>query len=91
MDQVPSLRTNPFEPASLSPIVKAPFACALPYDLTWDDLRLILPDFAERGSAEAQAFASHEKQGLNGGPNSCILTLRYPSRENQFRSETIFI
>ncbi len=82
---------NPFEPANLSARPKAPLACALPYDLIWDDLRPILPDFDERGSAKAQAFASHEKQGLNGGSNSCILTLRYPSRENQFRSETIFI
>src|SRR5512139_2257706 len=82
---------NQYEPANLSPLAKAPLACELPYDLTWDDLRLILPDFAGRGGAEAQAFASHEKQGLNGGPNSCILTLRYPSSENQLRSETIFI
>jgi hypothetical protein len=82
---------NPFEPANLSPLPKAPLACALPYDLTWDDLRPILPDFDERGSAGAQAFASHEKQGLHGGSNSCILTIRYPAGENQFRSETIFI
>jgi hypothetical protein len=82
---------NPFEPANLSPLPKAPLACALPYDLTWDDLRPILPDLDERGSAGAQAFASHEKQGLNGGSNSCILTIRYPAGENQLRSETIFI
>ena len=63
----------------------------LPYDLTWADLQPILRDFDERGSAEARAFASHEKQGLNGGSNSCILTVRYPGRENQIRSETIFI
>lgn len=91
MDQVPSTRMNPFEPAHLSPLAKAPLACALPYDLTWDDLRPILPDFDERGSAKAQAFASYEKQGLNGGSNSCILTLRYPSGENQLWSKTIFI
>ena len=82
---------NPFEPANLSPLPKAPLACALPYDLAWDDLRPILPDFDERGSAGALAFASHEKQGINGGSNSCILTIRYPTGENELRSETIFI
>jgi hypothetical protein len=82
---------NSYDPANLSPIAKAPTACTLPYDLTWADLRPILPDFAGQGSAPAQAFASHEKQGLNGGPNSCILTLRYPSSETRLRSETVFI
>ncbi len=82
---------NPFEPARLSPIPRTPLACALPYDLAWDDLRAILPGFAERGAIQAQAFVSYEKQGLNGGPNSCILTLRYPTVGNQLRSETVFI
>lgn len=82
---------NPYLPANLSPLAKAPRRCALPYGLTWDDLRPFLPDFAERGGAQAQAFAAYEKQGLNGGANSCILTLRYPSRRDRFRSETVFI
>ncbi|HXQ33964.1 MAG TPA: hypothetical protein VN843_08135 [Anaerolineales bacterium] len=81
---------NPFEPASLSPMPKTPVPCLLPYNLTWDDLRSILPGF-EPESNTIQAFSSYEKQGLNGGANSCILTLRYLVEENQFRSETIFI
>ena len=82
---------NPFEPANLSPLQKAPHACALPYDLTWDDLWPILPGSCERESDRTQVFSSHEKQGLNGGSNSCILTLCYPTGENQHHSETIFI
>ena len=82
---------NPFSPASLSPLPKTPLPCGLPYQLTWDDLRPILPGYDERESARAEAFASHDKQGLNGGSNSCILTLRYPTGENQLSSETIFI
>src|SRR3989337_2811944 len=82
---------NPFEPANLSPLPRAPLECALPYKLSWDGLRPVLPDFDEGGSARAQAFASYEKQGINGGSNSCILTLQYPTSENQLRSETIFI
>ena len=84
-------RTNPFEPSNLSPVAKKPVACALPYDLTWDDLQSILPGFEESQSIHAQAFSSYEKQGLNGGANSCILTLCYPAGENQFRSETVFM
>lgn len=82
---------NPFEPASLSPIPKTAIACPLPYDLTPDDLESILPGFEERHGASIEAFSSYEKQGLNGGSNSCILTLRYPTGGNQFRSETVFI
>ena len=82
---------NPFEPARLSPIPKTLVASPLPYDLTWADIRSSLPGFDDRENANAQAFASYEKQGLNGGPNSCILTLHYPIGENQFRSETVFI
>ena len=82
---------NPFEPANLSPLPRAPLECALPYILTWDDLRPVLPDFDEGRSARAQAFVSYEKQGIIGGSNSCILTLQYPTGENQLRSETIFI
>jgi hypothetical protein len=81
---------NPFEPAGLSPLPKTPVPCLLPYDMTWDDLRSILPGFEPEGNT-IQAFSSYEKQGLNGGFNSCILTLRYPIEENRFRSETIFI
>lgn len=82
---------NPFEPINLSPVPKKLVACPLPYDLTWEDFQKALPDFAVSQSVQAEAFSSYEKQGLNGGANSCILTLRYPTRENQFRSETVFI
>lgn len=81
---------NPFEPANLSPLPKTPVPCLLPYDLIWDDLQNILPGF-EQESNTIQAFSSYEKQGLNGGANSCILTLRYLDQEKQFRSETVFI
>jgi hypothetical protein len=71
-----------FAPQNLSPLPTALMPCALPYDLTWDDLLPILPGFdTERGHL-TQAFASHRKQGLNGGPNSIILTLRYPGGED---------
>ena len=82
---------NPFESTSLSPLARPPLACALPYNLTWSDLRPILSDLDEGRSPGPQAFLSHEKQGLHGGPNSCILTIRYPATENQFRSETVFV
>ena len=36
-------------------------------------------------------LASHEKQGLHGGVNSCILTLNYPAENRQHRSVTLFI
>jgi hypothetical protein len=82
---------NLFDPASLSPLSIAPVPCALPYDLTWDDLRPALPGFTAGGETAAQAFIAHEKQGLHGGENSCILTLRYPDAGGVIRSETIFV
>ena len=84
-------KMNPFEPICLSPVPKKPVTCPLPYDLTWSDLQKVLPGFEENQSIHAGAFSSYEKQGLNGSANSCILTLRYPTGENQFRSETVFI
>lgn len=82
---------NPFEQAKLSPLPTPPRECALPYGLTWDDLGPALPDFDEGAQAKAQAFVSHEKQGLNGGPNSCILTLRYSTHRHRVHSETCFV
>lgn len=82
---------NPFTPSRLSPVPKKLVSCPLPYDLTWDDLQKVLPGFEESQRIHAEAFSSYEKQGLNGGANSCILTLRYPIGENQFRSESVFI
>ena len=81
---------NPFEPASLSPLPKTLVPCPLPYGLHWDDLRSALPG-VEQEIDTIQAFSSYEKQGLNGGSNSCILTFRYLDGEKQFRSETVFI
>ena len=82
---------NPFEPISLSPVPKKPVTCPLPYDLTWVEFQKALPDFEVSQSINPDAFSSYEKQGLNGGSNSYILTLRYPTGKNQFRSETVFI
>ncbi len=82
---------NPFEPARLSPLAKTPVPCPLPYDLTWDDVRMILPGLEGVEDALLQAYSSHEKQGLDGGPNSCILSLSYPTATGQIHSETVFI
>ena len=71
-----------FAPQNLSPLPTALTPCALPYGLTWDDLMTILPGFDLERRHLAQAFASHRKQGLNGGPNSIILTLRYIGGED---------
>ena len=82
---------NPFDPANLSPKPKTPVLCPLPYELTWEDIWKVLPDRDEHRSHEIQAYSSYEKQGLNGGSNSSILSIRYPNREHQFLSSTIFI
>ncbi|MBE0695805.1 MAG: hypothetical protein IH586_02675 [Anaerolineaceae bacterium] len=82
---------NPYEPDMLSPVPKTLASCRLPYSLTWEDLQPILPGFNQQHTSQAQAFSSHEKQGLHGGDNSCILTLRYPSGKNSFQSKVVFI
>src|SRR5512138_2389999 len=82
---------NPFESASLSPRAKTPVPCPLPYDLTWDDLWSVLSGLERVEDTGLQAYSSYEKQGLNGGPNSCILSLSYPSYADQIRAETVFI
>ena len=82
---------NPFDPSHLSPVPNTPVACSLPYELTWDDLRSILPGMDARRGAGLQSFSSYEKQGLNGGSNSCILTLQYPAGDNPALSKTVFI
>jgi hypothetical protein len=82
---------NPFETANLSPLSHAQLPCELPYGLTWEDLLPILPGAAPQQIARAEAFTSHAKQGLNGGDNSIILTLRYPTTENSFQTRTVFI
>ncbi len=80
-----------FTPENLSPLPSALLPCELPYDLTWEDLLPILPGFAPNRRAMAQAFASHRKQGLNGGENSIILTLRYPGGEDELLSQIVFV
>jgi hypothetical protein len=80
-----------FEPVNLSPLSKEPIACGLPYGLTWDDLQPVLLDFDAKDSGRVQAFSAHDKQGLNGGENSCILSLQYPTGNKQLRTETVFI
>jgi hypothetical protein len=85
-----SIKMSPYTTADLSPLPKEPLACALPYDLTWQDIQLALPGFDFQAWPQAQAFAAHEKQGLNGGDNSCILKIQYPTSKNHFRTETIF-
>lgn len=85
---------DPFDRARLSPLPRQAQPCPLPYDLTWQELSLALPDFEHSQSAQAQAFLSHQKQGLNGGDNSCILTLHYPinmAGVSSTRSQTVFI
>jgi hypothetical protein len=81
-------RASRYTPASLSPKPTEPRPCALPYDLTWAELGGCLPDFT---TAEgAHAWLSYEKQGLNKGANSCILTLGYTGRDGSPREQTVF-
>jgi hypothetical protein len=78
----------PYTPAALSPLSRAPERCALPYGLTDDDLR---PSLNDAGAQPIIAFASHDKQGLNGGPNSCILTLQYTTKAGAAATQIVFI
>lgn len=80
-----------FAPANLSPLPIPPRPCALPGGLTWEHLQPCLPGFVAGGRPAPKAFASHEKQGLHGGANSRILTLRYPSDQRQVRSQVVFV
>lgn len=68
----------------------APAPCELPYGLSWEDLRPVLPD-ADFARGQPQAFESHRKQGLHGGANSCILTLRYSDGHAEAHSTPVFI
>ncbi len=81
---------NLFNPENLSPLPTPLLACQLPYGLTWDDLLPVLPRFNARRHHLARAFASHRKQGLNGGENSIILTLLYPGGEDELLSQIVF-
>lgn len=77
-----------YAPARLSPVPIEARPSALPYGLTWDDLRPCLPGFLSAAGAEART--SHAKQGLHRGANSRILTLHYAGTDGVMRSETLF-
>ncbi|HEY8790796.1 MAG TPA: hypothetical protein VIM10_16935 [Actinopolymorphaceae bacterium] len=78
-----------FTPARLSPAPVDHRPCALPYGVTWDDLRHCLPGFTT--AAGARAWIAHDKQGLNGGVTSCILTIGYPTPDGDERTQTVFV
>ena len=85
---------NSFDPASLSPLPRQPHVsepCELPYGLAWEDLQAILPNFDPEERSSAQAFVSHDKQGISGGENSCILRLQYSIGKGRLGSETVFV
>jgi hypothetical protein len=75
--------------ARLSPVQIRARPCALPYGLAWSDLRECLPGFVT--AIGARSWVAYEKQGLNGGATSCILTLGYPSTDGLERTETVFV
>ena len=66
---------NQFDPESLSPVRVRASERGLPYGLTWVDLASCLPGLDEAELDSCRALASYEKQGLNKGTNSCIVTL----------------
>ena len=84
-----SERPHHFTPARLSPVPVEPRACALPYALTWADLRGSLPGCA--AEPDGRAWTSYAKQGLNKGPNSTILTLEYAAADGPRRTRTVFV
>jgi hypothetical protein len=69
-------KVSRFDPRSLSSLAIDPRPCELPFGLTWSDLRPVLPDLAGPTSGH-RALISHEKQGLDAGDNSCIVTLQW--------------
>ena len=80
-----------YQPGNLSPKPRKPLSCALPFGLSWEDLLSILPGVDQQQLSRAQAFITHEKQGLHGGDNSLILTLFYPRVDDNPGSVTVFI
>jgi len=61
--------------------------CELPFDLTWDDLAIALPDITGRGTARV----SHLKRGTHqGGHPSAIMTLSYVGKGGQSHDRTLF-
>ena len=66
-----------FDPERLSPVRVRARERGLPYGLTWLDLAPCLPGLDVASLDRCWALASYAKQGLNGGTNSCIITLQY--------------
>jgi hypothetical protein len=66
-----------FDPERLSPVRVKPRSRGLPYSLTWVDLAPCLLRFDQADLDSCRVLASYEKQGLNKGTNSCIVTLQY--------------
>jgi hypothetical protein len=83
-------RVSQFDPESLSPVRVKARECSLPYSLTWVDLAPCLLGFDQAERDSFRALASYEKQGLNKGTNSCIVTLRYVVAGEQCE-RTVFI
>jgi hypothetical protein len=82
-----------FHSEQLSPRRRAqPVECELPYFLTWENLRPCLVDLDESRASESRAFRAFEKQGkFQGTTNSCILTLRFPTRARRWSETTVFV
>lgn len=78
-----------FDPASLSPVRVKARECALPYGLTWLDLAPCLPGLDAAELDKCRALTLYEKQGLDKGTNSCIITLRYRAA-GTLRERTVF-
>lgn len=85
---MPMASRGRYTPAALSPVPIDPRPCALPYGLTWEELGPCLPDAVAGQSG--RAWVSHERQGLNKGANSCILTVAYTDHCGSEREQTIF-
>src|SRR5919199_2607119 len=79
-----------FDPESLSPVRVRARERGLPYGLTWVDLASCLPGLDEAELDRCRALASYEKQGLNKGTNSCIVTLQYVVAGEQCE-RTVFV
>lgn len=81
------------EMTGLSPVrVAVPVECDLPYGLSWTDVVPSLSDIAVKSLHESRAFRAYEKQGrFQGGANSCILTLQFPTQSGTAGESTVFV
>jgi hypothetical protein len=73
-----------YRPEALSPVLRPGRPGELPHGLTLADLRPAAP--AALDLENVRVFASHDKQGLHGGPSSSIVTL-----ESGTQALTVFI